>query len=803
MTQPIPSIRGTVLLALATVPGTAFAQVDPADDPPWFGYTVALVGAVSDPSFHEDVRDRIMCASRGVAFNDVDPNYPRVAYEIAQIDIFDATPPNDLPRLNDLSTYDVVFVYNDVPFGDAVAAGDLVAGAIEGGKGVVVAGHTVDGAQGLAGRFQLQNHSPVSYGTAAAPGGNLSINAVDPSLEWLVGPTQGDIIDWAVIEIDGGTASAQVQGIAPIDAAEVTHRWSNGEVAVARLPPAIDGHGRVVALNAHPVSDGAFSGGYDPDTHLARLMANAILWTQDFTRAFGVCIDTSTGDPLLVRPLSPPEDPATLVPCRVSADCGANPNLACVLTQNLSIYQDLNCNGVDVYDEPLFDPYLDGQCESNTYPGTTDPIDNNDWYFDWARFVCEYLTDGYDDDEDLLSAGTITIMQTDDPLTWESISLGCDNCGEYFNPNQFDWDGDGVGDECDGCPYQAEMVQSDQDQDCLGDLCDNCVIIGNPDQYDADQDGNGDACDNCPTVYNAAELPPGPGFVEGQLDWDADGVGDACDNCLVHDVNGDGTPEDPGYPKGVFDTSNPGQVDTDQDSWGDACDNCPLDFNPMQVDTDMDTVGDLCDNCPGFLAADTTDQDEDGLGDACDNCDEIPNIDQDDLDLDDVGDACDNCPLVSNEDQADSDADGLGDGCDLCAEVFDPEQPDEDEDGIGDQCDNCPDRSNDDQTDSDADGIGDACDLCRYVDSDNGDTDRDGVGDECDNCLLYANYDQADDDGDGLGNTCDLYGLRGGGDIDPERSLTENCGCRSSSAAGASAWLAVGALAALRRRKRG
>jgi hypothetical protein len=806
MTHRVPSWVVSVLCGWAALaPSTASAQVDPAEDPPWFGYTVALVGAVSNPDFHADVRDHIMCASRGVAFNDADPNYERVAYEIAQIDIFDATPPNGVPRVQDLATYDVVFVYNDVPFADPVAAGDLVAGAVEGGKGVVIAGNTMDSAQGLTGRFRLQNHSPVVYGNATPGGGNLSISAVDPTLEWLVGPTQGDVLDWAVITIDGGAASYQVQGLTAVDTAEVTHRWANGEIAAARLLPAIPEHGRVIALNVSPVSADTDPSGYDPDTHLARLMANAILWTQEFTRVFGFCFDNAAGEPLLVRPLSPPDDPITLVPCRVAADCGANPNLSCITTQNLSIFQDLNCNGVDVFDEPLFDPTIDGQCESNVYPGTNTPIDNNDYYFDWARFVCQYLTDGYDGDLDQLSQGTITIMQTADPLTWETINLGCDNCGEYYNPNQFDWDQDGVGDECDGCPYQAELFQSDQDQDCLGDLCDNCIIVGNPDQYDADQDGNGDACDNCPTVFNPAERPPGLGYLEGQLDWDADGVGDACDNCLVHDVNGDGVPEDPGYPDGVFDQFNPPQTDIDRDSWGDECDNCPDVFNPMQVDQDFDTVGDPCDNCPGFLATDTTDRDEDGLGDPCDNCDDIPNVDQDDLDLDDVGDACDNCPLFANEDQADTDGDGLGDACDVCPEVFDPEQSDEDGDGVGDVCDNCPDRQNNEesnpQANSDQDAFGDACDLCVYLASDNSDTDRDGVGDECDNCPLYPNYDQADDDEDGLGNTCDVYGLRGGGDFDPERTLAENCGCRTTSGAAAPALLGWLALATLRRRR--
>lgn len=114
-------------------------------------------------------------------------------------------------------------------------------------------------------------------------------------------------------------------------------------------------------------------------------------------------------------------------------------------------------------------------------------------------------------------------------------------------------------------------------------------------------------------------------------------------------------------------------------------------------------------------------------------------------------DSVDNCPTVYNWDQADYDGNGIGDACD--PNFVDPNAPvDSDGDGIADYLDNCPAHPNPNQEDVDGDGLGDACDP----EDDRGtDTDKDGIIDEFDNCPLVPNPDQADLDRDGIGDACD------------------------------------------------
>ncbi|MEN0063423.1 MAG: thrombospondin type 3 repeat-containing protein [Myxococcota bacterium] len=863
--------------------GTAEAQVV---DPELLGYRVALLGAASDPSFNEDIRDNVMLGSRGVAgvYQIVqvtplgvvfipNPLDSRPGYEIAGVDIFDVTV--DVPQVDDIQSYDALLVYNDVAFVSPDAVGDLAAAMVELGKPVILTGAATDETLGVRGRFDTQSMSPVTYGSIVSPGGNLGVVPISEDDTWttdtsdnaITGPNIGSLVDYGTQQLGnvefrllGGNSSTHVQGLLLRDQAFQVHQWTNGEPANVFLPPVIDGQGATAVANWNPVSDAVDGTGWIRQTSGGRLLANVILEAVVLSRnpAPGDIYQRPSGFCFVVDPVAGPipfqtegflgqvgadffttcdyAKPqiggtpfGTLVRCaddNFCVDATGDATAFCPIVQNRSIEQDLNCNGLDVslrkqdgdFFETRFDPFgddVDDMCQNNIDPLTGQPFDNADVYFDYFTFECDYFTGDFDVDGDGLSSGTITLQLTPDPLTWETVQLSCDNCPDYFNPNQFDWDQDGVGDVCDNCPYvfqdpMAPGMREDSDGDGFGNACDNCFLVPNPDLNDSDNDGYGDACDNCPDQFNniCGLDQTRPDFLE-QEDDDVDGAGDACDNCLIRDVDGDGQDETPymylNNPDSdffmeppTFDTPNPSQDDTDRDGWGDACDVCPNVIDRDQEDADLDGVGDACDNCPGLSTTVRADSDQDGRGDACDNCDDVKNLDQFDLDFDGIGDACDNCISVSNEEQFDSDEDGVGDFCDNCQFDANPAQGDADGDGFGDMCDNCPTVFDTDPQDRDGDGFGDACDFCIDEASDeNLDTDGDGAGDVCDNCPTVPNFDQTDSDGDDIGDACDLVAFRGGGELAPEVASCSHTG----SGLGFAGFLASLAVVGLRRRR--
>lgn len=215
------------------------------------------------------------------------------------------------------------------------------------------------------------------------------------------------------------------------------------------------------------------------------------------------------------------------------------------------------------------------------------------------------------------------------------------NFTEWIDP---DTDGDGIVDAIDLCPFTYDPNQADFDNDGVGDACDDFDGDGIVDADDVDNDNDGvlDLDDKFP--FEPTE----------STDNDGDGTGDNGDE----DDDNDGVADtEDAFP---FDASE--SADTDGDGIGDNGDAFPNDANES-TDTDGDGMGDNGDNCAAAANPDQADADSDDIGDACDGDD----------DNDGVIDMEDTFPLDTTE-SIDFDGDSIGDNAD----------PDDDNDGVSD-----------------------------------------------------------------------------------------------------------------------
>jgi hypothetical protein len=234
----------------------------------------------------------------------------------------------------------------------------------------------------------------------------------------------------------------------------------------------------------------------------------------------------------------------------------------------------LGCDGSAISYNPTFLAPIAGPPKGRKGIGThvSEISDSTEWAYVSAAFDNVVITaidsdlDGLDDAWEMANFGTLAYGANDDP-----DGDGLTNLQEYqygSNPNADDpdTDGDSIPDAGDNCPFVINSNQWDMDGDSIGDRCDPDA---DGDSFNSFQHGGCDCNDSDPNVY------PGDGTcpaVCGEVappsctDCDLDGVRDSQDNC-------------PGVYNPKVGTVQP---DADGDGKGDACDTCPDVFNPDQ-----------------------------------------------------------------------------------------------------------------------------------------------------------------------------------------------------------------------------
>ena len=200
-----------------------------------------------------------------------------------------------------------------------------------------------------------------------------------------------------------------------------------------------------------------------------------------------------------------------------------------------------------------------------------------------------------------------------------------------------DYDGDGWSSEGDAFEFDAtQWLDSDEDgfgDNTSGNDPDNCPSVSNPDQTDFDEDGMGDACDddddedgvydvadNCPTgekYWTSSELfdydLDGCKDATEDDDDDGDGVLDADDLCKAETTNWASNEMNDHDGDGCNDDTE--DADDDNDGIRDAADQCPYGATDWSSTASTDHDGDGCKD-----STEDSDDDNDGLDDHLDSC---------------------------------------------------------------------------------------------------------------------------------------------------------------------------------------
>ena len=211
---------------------------------------IAILGSVDEPTWLEDIQTKLMATNK---FQSVDI-----------VDVLDST-----PTLSTLLNYDSLLVFNDNPYDDSIALGNIIADYIDTGRGVVTSVfETVGVLSYLDGRWYDEGYYVID------PDG------MDEDTQLYLGTVllPNHPIMVGVTTFDGGEASFYGTGSLSLYTTLIAN-WTNGSPLIAEKANKNNGDpiaGKCVALNFYPPSSDVRVNFWNPATDGATIMANAL-----------------------------------------------------------------------------------------------------------------------------------------------------------------------------------------------------------------------------------------------------------------------------------------------------------------------------------------------------------------------------------------------------------------------------------------------------------------------------------------------------------------------------------------------